>query len=103
MKQIFGVKLAGSFTRSKRWIAANHKSDIHGFTGAITTFALCHKDIAAKLVIESFLALDTNWPQHGQERTNEAAQEIIKCRVAADLVLLLLHRRKPIGPTALVA
>jgi hypothetical protein len=29
MKQIFGVKLAGSFTRSKRWIAANHKSDIH--------------------------------------------------------------------------
>jgi hypothetical protein len=30
MKQIFGVKLAGSFTRSKRWIAANHKSDVHG-------------------------------------------------------------------------
>jgi hypothetical protein len=28
--------------------------------GAITTFALCHKDIAVKLVIEGFLALDTN-------------------------------------------
>src|SRR5215469_4250338 len=27
MKQIFGVKLAGSFTRSRRWIAANRKSE----------------------------------------------------------------------------
>jgi hypothetical protein len=27
MKQIFGVKLAGYFTLSKRWIAANHKSE----------------------------------------------------------------------------
>jgi hypothetical protein len=41
MKQIFGVKLAGYFTLSKRWIAANHKSEpaVYGLQAKIKSSA----------------------------------------------------------------
>jgi len=41
MKQIFGVKLAGYFTLSKRWIAANHKSEpaVYGLQAKIKSGA----------------------------------------------------------------
>src|SRR5215469_13280415 len=41
MKQIFGVKLAGYFTLSKRWIAGNHKSEpaVYGLQAKIKSSA----------------------------------------------------------------